>query len=102
MTRKRKTESDLIEANFASNEYARNKKADRKSGFVSTCKKLNPTCKSFWQVVWVEFLRLARCFALRLNMTRKGGMTNRTKKTQTRQGKTNMSKQKSNMTRKGQ
>lgn len=63
MTRKRKTESDLIEANFASNEYARNKKADRKSGFVSTCKKLNPTCKSFWQVVWLEFLRLARCAA---------------------------------------
>lgn len=61
MTRKRKTESDLIEANFASNEYVRNKKADRKSGFVSTCKKLNTTCKSFWQVVWLEFLRLARC-----------------------------------------
>ena len=63
MTRERKTESDLIEANLASNEYARNKKADRKSGFVFTCKKLNPTCKSFWQVVWLEFLRLARCFA---------------------------------------
>lgn len=32
MTRKRKTESDLIEANFASNEYARNKKATMTQG----------------------------------------------------------------------